>query len=314
MTEHSKIKLDGCGQIEHLKSRGVKFIRCSETDAFEYLATKNFYFKVTAYRKLFEKHADGELDGKYIDLDFAQLVELASLDQRLREALLPMTLDVEHFAKVKIMSIFESDQNEDGYTIIAGYLSSLPKGKRDYIEREFAIRSNDTYCGAIISKYCNDMPLWAFLEIVSFGTFVDFYRFCADRWQRRDLTDEHYHLKYVKAIRNASAHGSCILDALGADDVKPRPAPALMRAMTKIGIPKRLRNKKIANLRLRQIATLFLLYQELVPSGKAADRAKSDLRAFFDMHHSIEESYRENSFVEASVRFIERLTRGFSLS
>ncbi|MEF9877785.1 MAG: Abi family protein, partial [Gordonibacter sp.] len=84
----------------------MKFIRCSETDAFEYLATKNFYFKVTAYRKLFEKHADGELDGKYIDLDFAQLVELASLDQRLREALLPMTLDVEHFAKVKIMSIF----------------------------------------------------------------------------------------------------------------------------------------------------------------------------------------------------------------
>lgn len=311
---HDKVKLDACQQIEHLKAKGVKFDRCSEREAAAYLKSKNFYFKLTAYRKLFDKYEGGRHDGEYIDLDFAQLIDLASIDQRLREALLPMTLDIEHFAKVRIMGIFESDRREDGYSIIADYLDSLPSTKRHYIDREFKIRSHDTYCGAIISKYRDDMPIWAFLEIVSFGTFIDFYRFCATRWSDMALMHDHYLLKYVKAIRNASAHGSCILNDLDENGAQTRPSPDLMRAIANMDIPKRLRGKKMGNIRLRQIAALFFFYDQLVPDGKASSRSRRDLETLFAHYHASEDMYPDNSSVESSMRFIERLTKGFNLS
>lgn len=41
-------------QIEHLKSKGVTFKLCSEKDAAEYLANHTYFFKIAAYRILFE--------------------------------------------------------------------------------------------------------------------------------------------------------------------------------------------------------------------------------------------------------------------
>lgn len=81
-------------QIEHLKSKGVTFELCSEEDAAEYLSERTYFFKVAAYRFLFEKRVGGPRDGQYIDLDFGHLRALASLDRDLRYALLPLTLDV----------------------------------------------------------------------------------------------------------------------------------------------------------------------------------------------------------------------------
>lgn len=89
-------------QIEHLKSKGVTFELCSEEDAAEYLSERTYFFKVAAYRSLFEKRVGGPRDGQYIDLDFGHLRALASLDRDLRYALLPLTLDVEHAARTKL--------------------------------------------------------------------------------------------------------------------------------------------------------------------------------------------------------------------
>lgn len=43
------------------------------------------------------------------------------------------------------------------------------------------------------------MPAWAFLELTSFGTLIDFVRFCARRWGDRRLEASHYDLKRVKS-------------------------------------------------------------------------------------------------------------------
>lgn len=86
-------------QIEHLKSKGVTFKLCSEKDAAEYLANHTYFFKIAAYRTLFEKRIGGQYDGQYVNLDFGHLKALASLDRDLRYALLPLTLNVEHAAR-----------------------------------------------------------------------------------------------------------------------------------------------------------------------------------------------------------------------
>ena len=53
---------------------------------------------------------------------------------------------------------------------------------------------------------------FVFFEICELGTFVDFYRFCAERWRDEGMMEDHYVLKSVKALRNAAAHNSCIVN------------------------------------------------------------------------------------------------------
>ena len=90
-------------QIEHLKSKGVTFELCSEEEAAECLSDKTYYFKVAAYRALLDKRVGGERGGEYVGLDFGHLRDLAAIDHVLRYTLLPMTLNIEHFAIVKLM-------------------------------------------------------------------------------------------------------------------------------------------------------------------------------------------------------------------
>lgn len=198
-------------QIEHLKQKGVAFELCSEEEAADYLRDKCNFFKLASYRKLFSKYEGGPRDGRYVDLDFGQLRLLAALDQELRHALLGMTLDIEHFQKVTLLREME-DRGEDGYAIVADYMASLTTANREYRLREFKMSGRSPYSSSLYAKYSGDMPAWAFLELTSFGTLIDFVRFCARRWGDRRLEASHYDLKRVKSVRNCAAHGSCLIN------------------------------------------------------------------------------------------------------
>ena len=171
-------------QIEHLKQKGVAFELCSEEEAADYLRDKCNFFKLASYRKLFSKYEGGPRDGRYVDLDFGQLRLLAALDQELRHALLGMTLDIEHFQKVTLLREME-DRGEDGYAIVADYMASLTTANREYRLRELKMSGRSPYSSSLYAKYSGDMPAWAFLELTSFGTLIDFVRFCARRWGDR---------------------------------------------------------------------------------------------------------------------------------
>ena len=86
-----KLSLDE--QIEHLKDKGILFNIMDESDAKKYLEQNNNYFKLTAYRKNYNKHPDGKNKGKYINLEFAYLVDMAIIDMRLRYQIVHMALD-----------------------------------------------------------------------------------------------------------------------------------------------------------------------------------------------------------------------------
>ena len=65
-----KPMLDVEGQVQHLKDKGITFQLVNEEEAKEYLRNNNYYFKLTSYRKNYEKYEDGDNEGKYISLDF----------------------------------------------------------------------------------------------------------------------------------------------------------------------------------------------------------------------------------------------------
>lgn len=315
--EESRLRLDKPmltieEQIAHLKEKGVTFDGCAEPDAAAYLADKCQFFKVTAYRKLFDKHVGGKKDGLYINLDFSQLIYLADLDRKLRDTLLPMTLDVEHFAAVGLLKAAESHE-EDGYGIIRDYLDSTTASRRRYIENELRSRSADEYCGAVIRKYHDNMPIWAFTEVVSFGTFIGLMKFCAERWEDGEVLESHYLLKKAKSVRNASAHSQCILNELSADESPERVAPAIMQAMATCGIGKRLRSKKMRNPRMAQIATLLYQYNRIVPSGGTLRNRKTALTELFRFFDDSTDMLPESNPAVSSMEFLRRLTAGFGL-
>ena len=311
--ERSKPLLATDELIEHLKSKGVTFDLCRESEAIKYLQSKTYYFKITAYRTLFQKRVGGERDGQYVGLDFGRLVELASVDRKLRYTLLPMTLDVEHFARAKLMHRVEESPEEDGYGIVADYMASLNHDNRRRRLAEINMLEPDAYCGDLVRKYRDDMPVWVFLELISFGSFIDFYLFCAQRWGDSDMNEEHYMLRSVKAARNACAHSSNMVNGFGSSsEAVPTTPASISHALSGAGFSRRVRTSKMSNPRLQQIATLLFLHSKIVPEGTSRERAKADLKALSsDMANALSD-LSGNDAVRSSFDFLMTLFEKWS--
>lgn len=95
--------------IIHSIDKGIKFDIMSKEEAKEYLGKNNNYFKLTSYRKNYNKYTDGINKGKYEHLDFAYLIELARIDVEVRHILFKMCLDIEHFLKVSLIKAVEDN-------------------------------------------------------------------------------------------------------------------------------------------------------------------------------------------------------------
>ena len=77
-----------------MKEKNIKFEKCFENDAIKYLTENNNYYNVIAYKNNFVKYQCGEFKGKYIDLDFAYLRDLAIIDYRTRLLLFKMIINM----------------------------------------------------------------------------------------------------------------------------------------------------------------------------------------------------------------------------
>jgi len=89
--------------IKYMKDvKGISFNIIDERDAALFLENRNYYFKLKAFAKNFEKYHDPFRKEMYINLDFGHLVELSRLDKELRGLVLMLTLDIEHYLKVRI--------------------------------------------------------------------------------------------------------------------------------------------------------------------------------------------------------------------
>lgn len=139
-----------------------------------------------------------------MSLDFGDLLDVA----------LSMTLSARRFASWRRMSsaarawlVSEAARRgEDGYGIVADFVSSLPRGFRDGLRCGLVSRSRvDEYAGALIDYYRGAMPVWVLLEVVPFGTMLAFYLFCVERWEEAGSREIHYALKDMKAVRNCAS-------------------------------------------------------------------------------------------------------------
>ena len=292
-------------QIQHLKDKGVRFEIMDEDSARDYLIKHNNYFKLTSYRKNYGKHPDGENKGKYIDLDFAYLVDIAVIDMQLRYMIVPMALDIEHHTKLQILRKVE-EASEDGYQIVQDYIDSLSEQQKLVYEGEINRNRGNIYCGDIISKYDGNYPIWAFLEIIPFGRLVSLYSFCADRFADKEMKNNFYRLLTCKEIRNASAHSNCILNDLKARTASHDTNAGVTKALMNIkGMNTNFRKNRMSNARIQQIVTLLYMHKEIVSSSGVHTKEAKGLHEVMNRAYKNKDYYKNNPMLKSTFDFLK---------
>ena len=270
--------------IQHMKEKGILFKEMDENDAKQYLHKNNNYIKLTSYRKNYTKYTTGTHKDKYEHLDFAYLVELARIDVQLRHTILSMCLDIEHFLKVMLIRAIEQDATEDGYSIVLEYIfdsnntifsdrADKASQRANSIAKKVNSNNKNPYCGGLIAKYNDEMPVWAFIEIISFGDLLRFVKYVSDKigWE---LPVDMMTLDRVRQIRNAAAHNNCIINDLNPNyNAKGKPQCSEPGYITQFvagaGVGQNSRAKKLSNRRFSQIIHLLYAYDKVVASDNS---------------------------------------------
>lgn len=319
--------------IQHMKNKGIKFNIINENDAEDHLNTHNNYFKLTSYRKNYVKYTSGSNKGKYENLEFAYLVELARLDAEIRSLLLDISLDIEHFLKVELIRAVEnrmvSSKDEDGYKILEGYLNAddiidfddrvkaSTKRKNQY-NSKFSQNLKNPYCYGLIRKNNEKMPIWAYVELCSFGDIKDLIEYYSNTtgW---NLGIDTITLDRVRQIRNACAHGNCIINDLnhnsGANTVVSRTPLFLANFLISAGINQGARHNKMSNPRINQIVHLLYVFDKMVVTKNTRSKRIAEIHNMIDNRLQINSCYfASNQLLSTTYHFFKKICANITYS
>lgn len=312
--EIKKPLLQADEQIQHLKDKGITFNCISEEEAKDYLRFNNNLFRISSYRKNYRKRkVDNSL--LYVSLDFAYLKDLAIIDMKLRNVLSKMVMDIEHYTKMQLLSLFES-HNENGYSIVSDYFNILSEERRKVLLSELKRSQSSVYCHDLYEKYLSDskdaiIPVWVFMELVPFGSLIDFYKFCSERYNDKTMKDTHYLLKTCKSVRNAVAHNNCMLNDLRPSRNKLNPNRSLLKALSRLGISYDRKLRRLNNQRILQIATVLFTYNRIVTSKDLRASTKLELiKLEIRMLENLD-YYSANELIVNTFTFLQKIFDNF---
>lgn len=208
--QNEKLKLTVEEQIQDMVEKNIQFELYSKEDAKKFLKYNNYYFKLKSYARNYNINSQTK---KYYNLDFAYLVELSKLDMHIRKIILELSLDVEHYLKVRLMNDLSDNPKEDGYDIVKLFLQYHPNAEADIQSKA----DKYSFCSDLAEKHLNEykepkkLAVWNVVELFSFGNFMELYKLYYQTYPSFNYSD---YLKSIKFIRNAAAHNNCILSTL----------------------------------------------------------------------------------------------------
>lgn len=276
--------------IAHLEEKGVLFNIDSKERAKDFLENHNYFMKLSSYRENYKKHKLPPNEGKYIDLEFAYLRELSTIDRHLRYHIIQMTLDIEHYLKVRLLNAIENNPKEDGYKIVQKFLT---KDEHFYYLKEIRKHKSSAYCKSLIDTYYPYFPAWVFVELVSFGTLSYFCEFYREVYKYKIV--DRILLNAVRDIRNAAAHSNCLINHLPRGNNKPHQSVKdQVKQITTIG--ENMRGNKLKNKVLYDFTCLLFLYDDLVPKSAKVRQLKI-LKDFFTDRMILNKDWFKNNTV-----------------
>ncbi len=297
--------------VPYLKNKNIKFEIITEAEAEKYLRDNNNYYNLTSYKHNFERYfIDGKFIDKYINLDFAYLKDLAIIDYRVRLLLFKIIINIEHYLKIRILNLIENILEEDGYKIVNLYL------EKDFNDEKFPKKVHNSifkkvgseYYNKIFSKYdidkdkkLDNIPIWEFLEIITFGELVNFYEFFSKEYKLKNELKNVFILRDIVKLRNAVAHNSCVLCDLDRKDNTYNPDYKIINYLNNCKIKKETRDNKLSNSRIRQITYTLYMFNEVVTSLGIKKNIANEINNLFYKRIIIHKEYYNNNELLKSI-------------
>ena len=297
-----RLKLTIPAQINAMKNAGIKFEIVSEADAKRYLDANTYYFRIKAYAKNYTKYTETEKQGQYINLDFAYLLDLHEIDNLLRDIILKMTIKLEYYLRVKMLSDFNMT-HDDGYSVVQELFAMMPDLK-EKIEEE---KINTSTCNEMIAKYKDEWAIWNVIEVISLGKFADLYSLF---YVRNNMKVPYASMIHpVRMLRNAAAHNCCLINRLKPPYSRNINACYDLRneLMNNVGLSKKAIDNKIVHPFIHDFSTMLYLYSRFVP---APERTQSyfEVKNLFDNRMLIHKDYYENyNVIRSSYDFVKAI-------
>lgn len=311
-----KEKLNVAEQIQHMKNKGIKFNIENEEFAAEYLTHNTYYFKLKAYEKLYNKSPSGENKNKYINLEFAYLRDLATIDSLLRKKILSIAIDIEHYLKVALLKDFNNSP-EDGYEIIKELISK----NEEHFNNELAAKLRGRACSDLIQKYKNNFAIWNIIEIISFKDFANLYSlfytrnketFCVKKNKDKFRGEYYYLINPVRMLRNAAAHNNCMLINLNkAPNVSFNFEHKVSKFLGENGIKNTALNKQLSKPVVHDFCVMLYLFSCIAPKS-AQQHTFSELRELF-LNRIIKNKdyYKNNPLISSAYDFMLKVINVF---
>lgn len=283
--------------ILHMKSKGIRFSIVNEDDAKTFLQNHNYYMKLASYRANYDKKKS---NGEYINLDFAYLKELSTIDMHLRYLILQMCLDIEHAIKTRLLKDIEDNLQEDGYDIIRRFVTKYERSCQNIQKHK-----SSEYCRELIEKYYPYFPAWVFVELISFGDLIKLYEYYIERYPGR-LKDSEL-LYPVRDLRNASAHSNCLINKL--QKGMNIPSVKISKFVSRIvGIGASMRANKLSNKFLYDFVSLLYVYNEFIEADIVRQRRFKQLQEFMDGRAiKNKDFFQKNESIKTAYLFIKKV-------
>lgn len=265
---------------------GITFNLKSEEEVAVFLAKHNYFFRLKQYADFGEKTKSG----KFINVDFGQMVELSTVDMFLRKLILKMTLDFEHYLKVKIINDSQENPADDGYAVVESFLETH---NRVCHLIENLNNSLNFYNRQVFEKYKETPSVWSIVEMLGFSDFIDFY---AHYYQYFHLKCEYTpHFDSVRRLRNAAAHNTCMISNLKPQNWFKSDIEInfeLLGAKLEVG------NGVISSCLkvpvLNDFAVMLSNYVKLISSPKIKEKTLEEIQDFFNGRMILHKDYFEN--------------------
>ena len=316
----NKYMLSIAEMINNLKSKNIKFEKMDENEAQNYLKYNNNYYNLTAYKNDFSKYPSpaGQYEGKYIDLDFAYLKDLSIIDMRVRLLLFKMVIDIEHYLKLKILNTIENIPEEDGYRIVNMYLEYDYNNNEKRLHNSIFKKLGSENYLKIFSKYDIDkdkrlenIPIWEFMEIITFGELISFYEYFTNEYNLYDEQKDIFIFRDIVKLRNAVAHNTSILTELYSNENHyPVSYKVISYLKDCCNMGKKIRNKKMSNSRIRQITYTLYMFNQIVTSDGIKENIKEEINdLFFRRIIKHKEYYNNNELLKSVYMYFSKIIK-----
>lgn len=292
--------------IEHMRQKGIKFTIISEEEAKAFLINNNYYMKLASYRKNYEKQTNEcPTKGQYINLEFAYLKELSTIDMHLRYKILEMCLDIEHNIKLSLLNGAER-AGDDGYQLIRKFVA-----QNDKVLKTIHAHKSSDYCKGLIESYYPYFPTWVFVELISFGDLTylcDYYH----TLYGEEIEDKKF-LNIVRDLRNASAHSNCLINRLS-DEIDGSPDKRIidfiknLNCLSKSSIKNNIKHSFVYN-----FVVLLYVYNNTVNNGIMKQRRFNDLKEMLERRVERNKDYFiKNNRIRSQYSFLKKIVDSLS--